>query len=115
MSDTIPQVLQEIRDGHGLGMAAASRLLPGVGGGGCDPSTLFRWATSGVKTMNGTRVKLEAVRVGRRLVTTGPALERFVLATTAGYNLDPTPAPRTPAQRRKAVERAERKLIEMGA
>ncbi|MBX3400882.1 MAG: DUF1580 domain-containing protein [Gemmataceae bacterium] len=115
MSDSTPQVLQEIRDGHALGMAQAARMMPGVGGGSCDPSTLFRWATSGVKTTTGARIKLEAVRVGRRLITSGPALERFVMATTAGYSTDPTPAPRTPAARRKAVERAERKLIEMGA
>ena len=110
----VPQVLLEIRDGHALGMAAAARLVPGVAGGTANASTVFRWATTGVKLPDGRKLKLESVRIGHRIVTSGPALERFILQTTESYNPAPTPAPRSPAARQRASDRAAKELERIG-
>ncbi|CAN5598313.1 hypothetical protein BH11PLA2_BH11PLA2_45920 [soil metagenome] len=102
-----PQVLSEIQAGHGLGMAAAARKCNAV-----NPATVCRWCASGVKSARGIVVKLEHVRIGSKLVTSGPALERFILGTTATI-ADTIPV-RSPAQRRKAAESASRELEAIG-
>lgn len=109
----VPQVLQEIRDGHALGMAAAARLVPGTGGGTANASTLFRWTQTGVKLPDGRRLKLESVRVGHRVLTSAPALERFILTTTSSYGNDPTEV-RTPVARQRAAAKAGAELDAMG-
>lgn len=56
-----------------LSLPQAARELPG----NPDPSTLWRWASRGVRG-----VKLETVRIGAgRIYTTRQALTRFVEAT----------------------------------
>lgn len=114
MTDTTPQVLSEVQSGDALGLARASKLFPGTQTANPRPETLFRWCTSGARSADGTRIKLEHIRSGARIVTSAAAVQRFILALTNGTS-DPTPAPRTPAARAKAVEKANRKLIEMGA
>ena len=120
MADVIPNVLSEIQAGGGLSLSAAGRLFPGHRGNGTvDPSTVFRWLTKGTRTPGGTVVKLEAVRVGGRWLTSRGAVARFVEALTSAA--DPTthntaaPITRTPAARRKASERAALALERMGA
>ncbi len=78
----------EIAAGDGLSLAQAARRLPGRGGKGTAPTTLFRWAASGVRAPDGRLVKLEACRIGRRMVTTAGAVARFLSAT----NDDPAAA-----------------------
>jgi len=67
-------------------------------------STLHRWRLRGVRG-----IKLETVLVGGRRFTSQEALERFAANTTAASNGE-TNSPRTPKQRRQAIERAERQL-----
>jgi hypothetical protein len=71
-------------------------------------ATVFRWK-------DGLRgVRLETIRIGGCLHTSVEALQRFfenLSADDAGR--DPTP-PRTPAARRRAVERAGRELDRLG-
>ncbi|VTS01854.1 : DUF1580 [Gemmata massiliana] len=116
---TVPQVLAEIQAGAGLSLSAAGRLFPGHrGGAAVDPSTVFRWRTKGTRTAAGAVVKLEAVRVGGRWLTSRGAVARFVAALTAAA--DPTPVvtpvvPRTSAARTRASERAVAALKKMGA
>jgi hypothetical protein len=119
VAETIPEVLTEIQSGGGLSLSAAGHLFPGHRGNGTvDPSTVFRWVTRGTRTANGQAVKLEAVRVGARWLTSRSAVARFVTALTTAA--DPgtessEPPSRTPATRQKASEQAARQLERMGA
>lgn len=113
MRESVPQVLLEIRGGHALGMAEAARLVPGSSGGTANASTVFRWCADGVRLRNGERLRLESVRIGHRVMTSGPALERFILATTASYDTDPAPV-RTPSARQRASDKAAKELEAIG-
>ncbi len=119
VSEAVPQVLAEIQVGDGLSLSAAGRLFPGHRANGTvDPSTVFRWLTKGMRTPAGAVVKLEAVRVGGRWLTSRGAVARFVAALTAAAAPMPaptTPAARTPAARRRASETAAETLKKMGA
>lgn len=73
-------------------------------------STVFRWCTSGVRG-----VRLEHIRLGKRIMITPEALERFGQAV-ADAALTPQESPRpkatrTAAQRAKALE-AARAVVE---
>jgi hypothetical protein len=117
--DAVPRVLTEIQSGGGLSLSAAGRLFPGHrANGSVDPSTVFRWITKGMRTAGGQTVKLEAVRVGGRWITSRGAVARFVAAlTTAADPVSTTPSPprRTSAARRRASEKAAATLKSMGA
>jgi hypothetical protein len=90
-----------------LGMAAAGVLLgEGCGGAPIHATTVTRWCLKGVKVQGGRRVKLEYIRAGGKLITTRPAVVRFLAAQTE--------TPRTPTQRRKAAEAAAAELEAMG-
>jgi hypothetical protein len=67
-------------------------------------STLHRWRLRGVRG-----VKLETCLVGGRRFTSIEAIDRFIAATTAAANGEAPPT-RTPSQRKRAIERAEREL-----
>jgi hypothetical protein len=80
-------------------------------------STVFRWVLRGVRGPDGRMVKLQALRLGGKYITSREALQRFAEATTPNELLDngrPRITRRSPAQRQKASERAERELREMG-
>jgi hypothetical protein len=115
----VPEVLAEIQSGEGLSLSAAGRLFPGHRGGkSVDPSTVFRWVTRGTRTTGGQTVKLEAVRVGTRWLTSRGAVARFVATLTAASDPTPaatTPTSRTPAARHRAAEKAVATLKAMGA
>lgn len=114
--ESIPQVLNEIQSGEGLSLSAAGRLFPAHRGPGTvDPSTVFRWVTKGAKTPAGSLMKLEAVRVGGRWLTSRSALTRFVAALTAAVDPTPPPPPRSATERKKASDAAGKKLAQMGA
>lgn len=111
--DAIPVVLTEIQAGDGLGLPAAGRLFPGHRDNQsvCGP-TVFRWVTRGTKTPDGRIVKLEAVRVGSRWVTSRAAVARYVAAITPIDIV--APSIRTPAQRHRAVACAEAECLAAG-
>jgi hypothetical protein len=116
--EPIPPVLTEIQGGGGLSLSAAGRLFPGHrGGNSVDPSTVFRWVTKGARAADGLVVRLEAVRVGSRWLTSRYAVARFVTALTAATGADAAPPsrqPRTaPAEQRAAAAIA--KLKSLGA
>lgn len=113
-AEPVPQVLQEIQSGQGLALSAVGRLFPAHRGTGTvDPSTVFRWVTKGAKTPAGDLVKLEAVRVGGRWLTSRGAVARFVAALTAAADSAPVLPTRTPAQQQRAGDVAGRKLVKM--
>jgi hypothetical protein len=75
-------------------------------------STVFRWALKGCRAPDGTVVRLEALRLGGRWVTSHEAVQRFALALTPC--LEATPTPRSAGKRQKASERAGRELEKLG-
>jgi len=97
-------------------LAAATKLIPpGRSGKATAISTLVRWITTGAKDLHGQRVRLEAVRVGDRWMTSRPALERFIERLTPRFeDSEPAPAPRTMTQRQRAAERAAKELEAAG-
>jgi hypothetical protein len=113
---TVPSVVDEVARGEGITLTRGARLFPSSRAASTNVSTLFRWITVGVRTPDGRRVKLEAVRLAGRWLTTAAALARFIAAQQApadGQAQAPTPephGPRTPTQRRRAAERAGEEL-----
>jgi hypothetical protein len=93
---------------------AARRLPPGRGGRPVSFSCVLRWITHGIPGADGQRVKLEAIRVGGRWLTSEEALARWAERLTPRLDSEPAPAPRTPAQRRRASERAGKNLGSLG-
>jgi hypothetical protein len=104
--------LQEVRSGHGVGLAAVAREFPGRVGH-LDPATVFRWTRSGARANDGSRQVLESVRIGSRILTSWPAVERFV-QTLSAMPAETGPAPRSASATRRASERAEAELIAAG-
>jgi Protein of unknown function (DUF1580) len=76
--------------------------------------SLWRWIMRGVPGPDGVRIRLEAIRVGGKWLTSREALERFAAATTPRFNAEPAPAPRTPTARQRASERAAKRLEQIG-
>ena len=91
---------------------AARMLPPSRRGRPVHLSCVYRWILDGVRTPHG-KVRLEGIRLGGRWLTSVEALERFAAAQTPDLS-DRPPLPRTPAARRRASERAEARLREIG-
>ena len=89
---------------HFLSLREAADRLPGRP----HVSTLHRWRTRGVR---GARLITE--RVGGRRVVAASELARFIAAVTAAAEGEPEPV-RTPRQRQRAIEAAERELLREG-
>jgi hypothetical protein len=114
--EPISQILTEIQSGDGLSLYAVGRLFPGHrGGASVSPATVFRWVKKGTRIPNGRIVRLEAVRIGNRWLTSRNALARFVATLTAASDVAPTPPSRSSSQSARASQAAERELIRRGA
>jgi len=98
-----------------LSLSQAANLLP-PGRGGARPTLgcVLRWILKGAKSPSGDLVRLEAIRLGGRWLTSREALQRFAERLTPRLEGKPVPAPRTPNQRRRASEAAARELEKMG-
>lgn len=106
----------DIKSEQLLTLPEAARAVPPVGGKRPHTSTLFRWTRKGVRG----GVKLECVRIGRKLCTSREALDRFFHAVTEA----PAPEPneqgsvqdwsRTPRQQERAVNAASVRLRASG-
>jgi hypothetical protein len=98
-----------------LSLSDAARLIPPVRRGRpVSFQCVLRWVLVGSKTPSGELVKLEALRLGGRWVTSLEALQRFAESLTPQSENTPASPPRTPRQRRRAAERAEEKLEQLG-
>jgi hypothetical protein len=84
-----------------LTLADAAKLLPSVRmGRPVSYQCVLRWVKEGSRRSDGRIVKLEAVRLGGRLITSKEALQRFAEALTpfmAPKNTEPATAKREPA------------------
>lgn len=93
-----------------LSLAQAAALIPPARRGKKTClGTLIRWVNDGVPGPDGRKVRLEAIRLGNRWMTTRAALQRFAEALTPDVSGD-APRDRTPRQRIQGTERAARKL-----
>jgi Protein of unknown function (DUF1580) len=98
-----------------LSLSQAARLLPpGRRGRPVTLSCVLRWVLTGTKAPSGEVIRLEALRLGGRWVTSREALQRFAERLTPRVGTKPAPSPRSPAQRRRAGERAARELENLG-
>ena len=96
-----------------LSLTEAARRVPSYRGGRpVSLSCIMRWILDGVKTPHGL-VRLEAVRLGGRWITSAEALKRFAAAQTPDL-ADRPQLPRTPTARRRASDRAEAQLEKSG-
>src|SRR5262245_53116497 len=82
---------------------AARALPPGRGGRPVHPSTILRWVLHGVRGPDGSRVRLGAVRLGGRWLTSREALGRFAAEQTGAPGRD-APGAGRPAGRAREVE-----------
>src|SRR5262249_43174682 len=97
-----------------VSLSQAARLLPpGRRGRPVTLSCVLRWVLDGVRLPSGDTVRLEAIRLGGRWLTSVEAMERFALSQTPRLD-SPTPVIRTPRQRLRAAERATRELKRVG-
>jgi hypothetical protein len=72
--------------------------------------TLIRWCTRGVRQRDGTRLRLQAIRVSSNWYTTDHWVDEFIAVLTAAH-IDPeAPVLRSPAQRNRASESAAAEL-----
>ena len=97
-----------------ISLADAAKSLPlSRGGKPLNFTTLWRWHLKGVIGPNGERVKLEAAKLGGKLITSREAIVRFseALSGAAGHTPDPS---RTAAAGKRAAEVAQKKLERLG-
>ena len=69
---------------------ARKQLIPRIGDKPISPATAYRWIDPGVLAGDGTRVRLSAVKLGRTLVTTREAVQRFLAELTRRSHVEPT-------------------------
>lgn len=113
----MPSVVNEILSGEGMTLADAARLCPASRGAGkVSPTTLTRWITVGAPRYDGTLVRLEAARYGRRWMTTRGAVARFIASLTPITTSTPLPITiASPTPDPKRVKAAMARLDAVGA
>ncbi len=77
-------------------------------------SCVLRWILQGVKLPSGETVRLEAIRISGRWITSVEALQRFAERQTPVIADTKPTATRTPTARQRAVDRADRELAKAG-
>jgi hypothetical protein len=98
-----------------LPLAEACRIVPPARDGKkTHLSTILRWILRGAKSPTGEMVKLEALRIGSRWVTSREAIQRFAERLTPRLDGQTAPAPHTPTQRQRAADRAAKELEKAG-
>jgi hypothetical protein len=109
-----PSVTQEILSGSGLSLGQAARCFPPYRESKpVNPSTIFRWITTGVRLQDGSRLRLEARRVGGRWLTSREAVQRFIDAQTPIVR-DKLARLTTQTERARRAERAGKELEKAG-
>jgi hypothetical protein len=96
-------------------LSQASKFLPSARKGRpVSLSCLLRWVLDGVKLKDGRRIRLEALRLGGKWVTSMEAIQRFAEAQTPTLEFRRQTLPQSPVRRRKAAERAAKELERIG-
>jgi hypothetical protein len=102
-----------------LPLADACRLVPPARKGRkTHLSTLLRWISRGARSPSGECIRLEALRIGGRWMTSREALQRFAERLTPlppdFGGATPPSMPRTPTARQRASARAGKELERFG-
>jgi hypothetical protein len=99
-----------------IALAGAARLLPPARlDRPVTVSCVLRWILDGVRLPSGEVIRLQAIRVGGRWLTSVEALQRFAEQQTPKLDAaESPPRPRTAAQRERADKRAAAELDRMG-
>jgi hypothetical protein len=100
-----------------LGLVEAAQFLPrGRNSSRPHLSTLLRWILTGAKSPTGEVVRLEAVRLGSKWITSREALARFAerLTPSLADIAAEQRAPRSPSARQRASQRAAKELERVG-
>ena len=98
-----------------VALAEGTRLIPPARNGRrCHLSTLLRWIQKGARAPDGTLVRLEAIRLGGRWMTTREALQRFAERLTPRLGSEARPTMCADADRRQAAARAALELERRG-
>lgn len=99
MSSTTEKIDHNILTESVLGLADAANELPPSGRDREKPinfSTVYRWVLKGIVGPGRKRIRLEAVRVGGRWITSREAIQRFVERLTPSHDDDEDPDTVTP-------------------
>jgi Protein of unknown function (DUF1580) len=114
MSESYSQPIQLLNGEKLIGLGEAARSLPGYRDNqGMHPSAVWRWIVNGAKGKDGQRVKLEAVRIGNRWLTSKEALVRFSSALTE--TTADVPQVRSHAATSRVAKKVGEVLQKMGA
>jgi hypothetical protein len=112
MSDIL---LEEIERGEGETLSSIARRVPKTRRNRpVSMSCVFRWVLNGTRGPNGERVRLEAVRLAGKWISSPGALRRFILAQTPRLDSEPPPASQTPGMRKRVSDSASRMLEAAG-
>jgi hypothetical protein len=115
LKSAIESIVEKLTAEGLIGMAETARVLGTFRSGKpTHPSTPTRWALDGIRLPDGRRLKLEHIRMGDRIMTSKPALVRFLAAQQDPSIVPETNLPRSPAQRRKEIEDAKATCEAMG-
>jgi hypothetical protein len=96
-------------------LAEAAKLIPPARQGKrTHLSTLLRWIQRGARNPAGEIIRLEAIRLGSRWMTSREALQRFAERLTPTTDAPAPSTPRTPTARQRANARAARELDRIG-
>jgi len=117
MTNPILQFVERLAAEGLIGLStAASFYGRGRQGKATCPGTLTRHYHDGITLPDGTVVKLEAIRVGRKLMTSKAAVLRFLAAQQIEQQETQVTAPsRSESKSARASEAANRELIRRGA
>src|SRR5262249_34736572 len=115
MNDRIAAHVEKLTSEGLIGVAEASRFM-GVyrSGRPGDPTTRTRWCLDGIKLPDGTRLRLDHIRVSDRVMTTKAALLRFLAAQQDPASIGSAARPRSPAERSRAHAKADAALTAAG-
>lgn len=97
-------IINAIASGHGITLIELARQHS------VDPSTVFRWVLKGLPGGAGGRIRLAAVKRGKRWLTCPVAVARFFAALPASTPTPTAPPIRTPSRRQKDSNRAKKAL-----
>jgi hypothetical protein len=108
----VPELVRRLLDEGPISISAAAALCGTFRQGKrTHASTVTRWALKGFKLPDGRTVRLETYRLAGRLMTSKPALLRFIAAQNEAPSDPPTAPPNpTPKQRRHAAEDASKRM-----
>jgi hypothetical protein len=112
LTKSLRSILEErtLSPGHGRPDASSGSPRPS-----CFLSCIFRWIADGVQSPDGSIVRLEAVRMGGRWLTSVEALHRFAEAQTPAPSTRRPAAQPSPAARKQGAAKAGKALEKAGA